>query len=110
MFGRNKSFYYHPVNRLSAASCGEILFIEGTMNANMYCDILKQSMIPSLWKLARKAIFKHDNDPKHISKMTTALLKKLMVPDLNPTEHLWGIFKPKVEEHMVTSTSSVMSP
>ncbi len=49
---------------MSAAGTGELQFIEGTMNANMYCDILKQSMIPS----------QHDNDPKHTSKMTTALL------------------------------------
>ncbi len=33
---------------MSAAGTGELQFIEGTMNANMYCDILKQSMIPSL--------------------------------------------------------------
>ncbi len=33
---------------MSAVSTGELQFIEGTMNANMYCDILKQSMIPSL--------------------------------------------------------------
>ncbi len=26
----------------------------GTMNANMYCDILKQSMIPSLRRLGRR--------------------------------------------------------
>ncbi len=31
---------------MSAASTGELQFIEGTMNANMYCDVLKQSMIP----------------------------------------------------------------
>ncbi len=36
---------------MSAASTGELQFIEGTMNANMYCDILKQSMIPSLRRL-----------------------------------------------------------
>ncbi len=30
---------------MSAAGTGELQFIEGTMNANMYCDILKQSMI-----------------------------------------------------------------
>ncbi len=31
---------------MSAVGSGELQFIEGTMNANMYCDILKQSMIP----------------------------------------------------------------
>ena len=30
-----------------AASTGELQFIEGTMNANMYCDILKHSAILS---------------------------------------------------------------
>ena len=32
---------------MSAAGTGELQFIEGTMIANMYCGILKQSMIPS---------------------------------------------------------------
>ncbi len=31
---------------ISAAGTGELQFIEGTMIANMYCDIIKQSMIP----------------------------------------------------------------
>ena len=80
---------------MSAAGTGELQIIEGTMNANMYCDILKQSMIPSLQRLGRREIFQHDNDPKHTSKMTTALLKKLRVkvmdwpsmsPDLKPIQ------------------------
>ncbi len=47
---------------MSAAGTGELQFIEGTMNANMYCDILKQSLIPSLRRLGRRAVFQQDND------------------------------------------------
>ncbi len=47
---------------MSAAGTGELQLIEGTMNANMYCDILKQSMIPSLRRLGSRAVFQHDND------------------------------------------------
>ncbi len=46
---------------MSAASTGELQFFEGTMNANMYCDILKQSMTPSLRRLGRRAVFQHNN-------------------------------------------------
>ncbi len=58
----------------SASGTGELQLIEGTMNSNMYCEILKQSMIPSLRRLSRRAVFQHNNDPKHTPKMTTALL------------------------------------
>ncbi len=47
---------------MGAAGTVELQFIEGTMNANMYCYILKQSMIPSLRRLGRRAVFQHDND------------------------------------------------
>ena len=64
---------------MSAAGVGELYFIEGNINSNMYCEILQQSRIPSLQKLGRRAVFQHDNDSKHTSKTTIALLKRLRV-------------------------------
>ena len=49
---------------MSAAGVGELYFIEGNMNSNMYCKILQQSMIPSLQKLGSRSVFQHDNDPQ----------------------------------------------
>ncbi len=42
---------------MSAAVTGEPQLIEGTMNANMYCDVLN----PSLRRLGRRSVFQHDN-------------------------------------------------
>ncbi len=75
----------------------ELQFIEGTMNANMYCDILKQSMIPSLRRLDRRAVFKHDNDPKHLQD------EHCLAKEAEGKGNLWGILKRKVEECKVSN-------
>ncbi len=61
---------------MSAAGVGELHFIDGIMNSQMYCSILKEKMLPSLRALGRHALFQHDNDPKHTSKATVGFLKK----------------------------------
>ncbi len=68
---------------MSAAGVGELHFIDGIMNSHMYCSILKEKMLPSLRALGRRALFQHDNDPKHTSKATVGFLKKNRVKVFN---------------------------
>ncbi len=74
------------------------------MNANMYCDLLMQSMIPSLRRLGRRAVFQHDNNhclANESEGKGDGLAKHVSRP--KPIEHLWGILKRKVEECKVSN-------
>ncbi len=53
---------------MSTAGTGELRFIEGNMDSNMYCDILKHKTMPFLHKLCRTAVFQQNNHPKHTTR------------------------------------------
>ncbi len=92
---------------MTTAGTGELWFIEGNMDSNMYCDILKPEMMPPP---PSETVFQHNNNPKHTTKMTTALLLKVKVmewpsmsPDLKPIKLMWGILKRKEEKQHVSN-------
>ena len=101
---------------MSAAGVGELYFIEGNMNSNMYCEMLQQGMIPSLQKLGSRAVFQYDNDHKHISKTTIALLNRLRVkgmnqPSMSPDEpNRTSLGDPQAESGGVQSLKYLPAP
>jgi len=53
---------------------GKLTEVQGTMDAQQYCDILDDGVVESFEKLEMledRRTFQQDNDPKHTSKKAT---------------------------------------
>ena len=96
---------------------GDLIKIEGIMDAKYYHKILSRHAVPSGTKLIEKGfVFQQDNDPKHTSKMCKKYLQnkekfralEVMIwppqsPDLNPIELLWDELDREIRKKSITS-------
>lgn len=104
----------------AASGVGTLHLIEGTMDRNVYKNILIHQMKPSAKKIFQddKFIFQHDNDPKHTAKCVKSYLEKqsfetmswpAQSPDLNPIENLWAIIEYRLRDRRCSSAQDLYS-
>ncbi len=102
----------------SAAGTGQLVAIEGKMNAAKYRDILDENLLQSAQdlRLGQKFTFQQDNDPKHTAKIMKEWLHNNSVtvlewpsqsPDLNPIEHLWKDLKMAVHQRLPSNLTEL---
>lgn len=107
---------------ISSQGVGNIAFIDSTMDAHQYLDILRTHLTSSAQKFGfirdNKPNFKfyQDNDPKHKSHMVRMWLlyncghvidTPAQSPDLNPIENLWVFLKKRVAKRQPKNMASL---
>ena len=96
---------------ITADGVGNLVRIEGNMDALLYQQILSDDLLATLeWYEyeADSIIFQHDNDPKHTANSTKEWLHENRItvlgwppqsPDLNPIEHIWNEVDRRLQEY-----------
>ncbi|EEC05391.1 transposable element tc1 transposase, putative, partial [Ixodes scapularis] len=90
---------------MSKDGLGPLVRIEGSFNAQCYCEILDNVLVPYILDGPFEVgccLLQHDRSPVHTARSVSALLEDRAVrtlqwppvgPDLNPIESVWGWMK-----------------
>lgn len=103
---------------MSSDGVGNITFIEGTMTAKSYIDVLQDNLSESSNKLGLDGLyyFQQDNDPKHTARITQEwlltnvphrLITPPQSPDMNPIENLWSILDSQIRRRAISNKNSL---
>ena len=97
----------------------DIVYIQGTIDGLLYCDVLKEGVLPYIQKYnlnLEELLLLEDHDKKHTCNVATQWKDRRGVhvmewpgwsPDLNPIENLWSMMKPKVKARNSTSAQEL---
>ena len=102
---------------LSANGTGEIVVLEGKVNASVYLKILEEYAIPEGNRLiGEHFVFQQDNAPIHTAKKVVEYLSEKNItilkwppqsPDLSPIENAWAMLKIRIAEEAPQNLSQL---